>query len=226
MPTSWPHPFPQHRESPEEAGVVLLTVTHRRQCSTPVQRQPPYRFVLLQRPPAPRLVAVTNGDYFSFFITPADGYQLNLESITIDLSVNGFNTTSNTASYAFSSTVGGLGTLASNTVSRTAPNSSALSYTRNTFSFSHPEFANITSATEFRLFVSNSLVNDGAIARFDNIIINGSLTAVPEPSITMLGALRRAWPAASPPRLNRFSQAISMPVWRRLQPVFSFLPSR
>jgi hypothetical protein len=149
----------------------------------------PVRFVRATADSTTIGAAVTNGDYFSFSLTPADGFQLDLESITIDLSVNGTTTSSNTASYAFSSAVGGLGTLASNTVSLTAPGASAINYTRNTFTFSDPGLTNITSATEFRLFVSNSLVNDGAIARFDNIIINGSLTAVPEPSVTMLGTL-------------------------------------
>ena len=51
------------------------------------------------------------------------------------------------------------------------------------------QFQNITTTTEFRFYLSDDTGGSDYIHRIDNVVLNGTVTAVPEPSsLALLGA--------------------------------------
>jgi hypothetical protein len=140
--------------------------------------------------------AVSGGDYFSFTVTAANGYFLDLTTLSFDYSGNGAGSggtaTSNTASFGISTSIGGLSTLIG-TASVTQSGSTAAAYQRYTLNFDDPSFAGaynqISGPLELRIYLANSATNASSVARLDNVIINGDVLAVPEPSSMLLAGL-------------------------------------
>lgn len=133
--------------------------------------------------------ATTPTNYVSFTVTPDSGYQTTFESISMYTGVNGAND-----DYTIEIWNGeaGVGTLLG-TINRTTPASPASNSTvvQDTIDFS--DFTS-SGATEIRLYSYGVSVPGGGPqnggVRFDDIVMNGTTTAIPEPSVaSLLGLL-------------------------------------
>ncbi len=140
----------------------------------------------------------TSTDYLDFSFTAANGYQLSLTSLT--LKVAGSNTAPNTLAVYYSANGFASATLADTNKTITATNNA----TPNNFTYT---LSSVTGTSfEFRIYGFGATGVDGTSGssgsgslRFDDIIVNGSLTAtaVPEPStyaaLAGLAALGAGW---------------------------------
>ena len=143
-------------------------------------------------------------DYFQFTVTPGTGYTFSLSSLTfsagrsstgprqfvIRSSADGF-----TANLGGSVTDPNLTLLGTN-VFQFTDNTSTATYANNTITLGGA-FTSLGSPLTFRIYGFNAEGGSGAF-RIDDVSINGSLTAVPEPAAyaTLLGAMalaRAAW---------------------------------
>ncbi|MEI9894449.1 MAG: hypothetical protein WDN28_11340 [Chthoniobacter sp.] len=153
----------------------------------PANAAVPVRYVRGTAGSADTAAALTNGDYFTFTLAPTSGNQLSLQNFTVDISANGGAANADTAEYAlFASTDGfasgdpSMSDILAPAASVTAPGSNAIPYTRYTVDLSEAAFQDLTGTVTFRLYVSNS--SSSSVARFDDVTINGTVSAVPEPS--------------------------------------------
>jgi hypothetical protein len=161
--------------------------------TAPAASSQPVRYVRGNSDSANTAAAITNGDYFSFTLAPTVGNQLSLQTLTIDISSNG-SSIANTSEFALVSSFNGfssgtvvLGDVIGTPGSVTAPGSAANAYIRYTVDLSGADYQNLTGTTTFRLYVSSS--NNAGVARLDNVIINGTVLPVPEPSALALAGL-------------------------------------
>ncbi len=118
--------------------------------------------------------AVSNNDYYTFTLTPNAGYSASLTDLTFKLAVYGTGSTANFAVYSsvnsFSSNIG------------TATTSNTTSFDTATISLAAPQFQNLTSAVTFRIYIWDNQNDSTKGDLLDNVILNGNLAAVPEPS--------------------------------------------
>ena len=134
--------------------------------------------------------AFTAGNYFTFSITAGAGYQIDLTSISFQVASGSNSTTSNRAFYLVaasspagftsSSTVlstdrtpggGGLIPVQAATITNTVPKDYSVDLT---------SFSGITTTQYFRFYLQTPTVSQALT--FDDIIVNGTATAIPEPS--------------------------------------------
>lgn len=110
-------------------------------------------------------------DYFEFTITPSSGYQLSLTSLTLDerRSLTGIRSWAvRSSSNNFGSDLGNF-SVPDNDLTRTGQSTSLNSLT------------DITTALTFRIYGYSSEAGGGTW-RIDNVTLNGSISAIPEPS--------------------------------------------
>ena len=142
--------------------------------------------------------AQSANDYFTVTITPSAFFEMNLTSFSFDYGyssnpgfTDGENTlrayiTTSTDNHAtfFNENTDGYTTItnpASTGSSVIYPNSKSLD-------LSGAAFQNISTAFEFRIYLSDSYNETNLIHRLDNVFLNGTIAAVPEPSsVTLLG---------------------------------------
>lgn len=133
--------------------------------------------------------------YYEFTITPQSGYTVSLSSITFDAGRSStgprqFVIRSSNDSYV--SNISGTGSGAVSTVSgnifQFTDNSSTNLVAGQSITMS--SFTNVTSPLTLRIFGFNAEAGTGTL-RIDNLAVNGSVTAVPEPSTyaAMAGAV-------------------------------------
>lgn len=128
-------------------------------------------------------LAVANDSYFSFTVTPDAGQTVDLSNLTFNAARGGSSGTAR--GYAVRSSVDGfaadLGTADLATVRPT--------WTSVDIDLSAADFDALTTATTFRIYVySNSPARS---VEFDDIVLNGDISAIPEPSglaLLLLGA--------------------------------------
>ena len=131
--------------------------------------------------------ASTANDYFSVTIGPNSGYNMNLDSLTFDYGyssvvntggdLRAYVTTSDDSHAAFESFFTTTATDGTNTI--TFPISANVDLTG-------AEFQSISSDIEFRIYLSDAYNNNDVIHRIDNVTLNGTVAAVPEPSSAAL----------------------------------------
>lgn len=122
--------------------------------------------------------AVTANDYFTFTITPAGGYSLNLANLSVDYANYTNDGTFPAVSFFLRSSVNSFSSNIGSTVNVLASSNGAFANT--IFSLSGAGFQNVSGPIEFRLYVQDGLSDADRGILFDNIILNG--TAIPEPS--------------------------------------------
>lgn len=133
--------------------------------------------------------AFVANNYFTFSITPDAGYQLNLTSITFQVasgsssasdrafylvtasSPSGFTSGSTVLSTDRTTTGGGTIPLQAATATNTIPKDYTVDLT---------SFTGITTTQYFRFYLQTPTVSQALT--FDDIIVNGTVSAVPEPS--------------------------------------------
>jgi hypothetical protein len=125
---------------------------------------------------ATEALALTSNDYYTFTLTPNAGQKANLTSLTFDFAPFGNGT--NTASFAVYSSVDSFATRIGSVA--TSTNSSA--FTSANISLLASQYQNLTLPITFRIYVFDSNNSGGKGDLLDNVILNGDLLAVPEPS--------------------------------------------
>lgn len=134
-------------------------------------------------------LSLTGNDYYEFTLTPNAGFQASLSSLMFDYAISG-NVTGN---FFVRSSVD---SFAAN-VGSTATTSGSI-FSTVTISLSASQFQNLTSAVTFRIYIYDN--KSGNMSDLlDNVIVNGDLLAVPEPSTWammglgagLLGAIQR-----------------------------------
>lgn len=121
----------------------------------------------------------TNNAYLSFTLTPSGGFEADLSSLSFNLTVNN---TGLRPSYYLSSSIGGFDNPIAGTLT------TDITTGLKTFDLSDPAFQNLTTAVEFRLYLwsPNGGGSSGSRWGFDNITLDGTMSAVPEPSTCVL----------------------------------------
>lgn len=127
---------------------------------------------------ATQAAAFTNNAYWSITLAPDGGNAVSLTSLTFDLDT--FNT-GLLPSFYLASSVGGYSTPIG--VVYTNQADAAI-----TVDLSGVQFQNLTANTEFRLYLWSENGGGGSGSRweFDNVTVNGSVAAIPEPSTLVL----------------------------------------
>ena len=122
--------------------------------------------------------AVTANDYFTFTITPAGGFALNLTNLSVDYANYTNDGTFPAVSFFLRSSINNFSSNIGTTVNVTAGSNGVFANT--SFTLTGATFQNVSSPIEFRLYVQDGIADPDRGILFDNVILNG--TAVPEPS--------------------------------------------
>ena len=123
--------------------------------------------------------AVTANKYFQFTVTPDAGYQFTLDSIAFDVTRGGGSTP---RGYLLRSSVDNFSTdLAGGDLLTARP-----TYTPVSVTLGSP-FAELTSPVTFRFY--NYAPAAGNSIDYDNFVLNGTVTLVPEPGMLALAGL-------------------------------------
>lgn len=123
--------------------------------------------------------AVVGNAYFTFEVTPDASQTINLSSLTFNAARGG----GPTRGYDVRSSIDGFAsTLGTADLLTQRPTFTAVS-----IDLSGSQFSGLTTATEFRVYVYTPSI--GSSVEFDDIELNGTVTAVPEPSSGLLAAL-------------------------------------
>ena len=116
--------------------------------------------------------AISNNKYYQFTLTPESGYQMTLDSITFDVARGGGSTP---RGYVLRSSVDNYtADLSAGDLLTARPTYTPVSVTLG------PNFSGVTSPVSFRFY--NYAPAAGNSIDYDNIIVNGTLGVVPEPS--------------------------------------------
>lgn len=119
--------------------------------------------------------AISANTYFTFSVTVASGYALNLSTFTFDAARGGAGTP---RSWHFYTDIGGFtlgNAVESEPVTTIRPNLSNYSV-----DLSGAAFQGITGTHAFRVYISTPTTNNSI--EFDNLVLNGDVVAVPEPN--------------------------------------------
>lgn len=132
--------------------------------------------------------AITANDYISFTITPVAGYQLNLTSLQFAYLVLGADNAVQESTYRVYADVPGFGFTSGNSVGSAVGAINQTTYsTTPAFSLANSAFQNITTSTEFRIYISDRTSNSASVfASLDNVVLSGNSVLIPEPSSLML----------------------------------------
>lgn len=140
--------------------------------------------------------AVGAGNYITFSITPAAGYELDLSSITFQVASGSSSSTSNRGFFLASEMLPGNFTSSSTVLSadRTPGGGGTIPVQAATVGNTIPKdySANLSSLSAFTATRYFRFYLQGPISvslTFDDIVVNGTVTAVPEPSAALLGSL-------------------------------------
>jgi len=131
---------------------------------------------------ATEALAFANNDYFEFTVTAQPGYELDLTSLVLDYDAS-FNTVDR--GYSIRSSLNGYADTAFDYV-ELADTGSVNTFLTQTYLLSDPLYQNITGAVTFRIYVYDAANNVNSTLRFDNVILNGTASLVPEPSRALL----------------------------------------
>lgn len=129
--------------------------------------------------------AVTANDYIQFTLTPASGYQLSLTNFSLDF---GSSYNSQPRGFAVRSSLDGFtGTIYNLSLPSNSDSTSAV------FNYSTAlvgaQYQNVTTPVTFRIYGFDNATGTTNYLRFDNITLQGTVGAIPEPSgMLFLGA--------------------------------------
>lgn len=136
--------------------------------------------------------AIDKGHYFSFTVTPDSNYQIDLTTLSFDILLDADPTSSPTpeATWFIKTSIGGFGAGDPTVGSRNAP----VSQTDTALETINPlidmsGLTTLSSSTEFRLYLYDNQHSSGIVHRLDNVILNGDVSVIPEPTTLWLAAL-------------------------------------
>jgi hypothetical protein len=130
-------------------------------------------------------VSSTSTDYVTFTVTANAGYKLNLTNFTFHYSYEsqgGVTTPAKIATFTVRSSLDGFAANIGTPINRTVTGTGPSFATDANFSLSGATYQNLTGPFEIRIYFTDDseLAND--VARIDNLMLNGDVVAIPEPS--------------------------------------------
>ena len=129
--------------------------------------------------------AITDNDYVSFTVTPGAGVDLDLTSLSLRAGyTNSGSYTSKILTQAVLTDIDGFtaaASLGSVSTANTSTNDGTVVYQTLNIDLTAAQFQDITTATEFRIYLSDDTNNAGIIHRIDDIVLSGTVTAPPAP---------------------------------------------
>jgi hypothetical protein len=128
--------------------------------------------------------AVLGDDYFSFTVDAAEGSELNLTSLTFKATMKAATSIDEYALADASGNIIGTSWQVPNVLGLTAE------YDAISFDLSDAAYQGLTEETEFRIYFwgRGTSATANTVAAVDKVVLNGSVTAIPEPAtIGMLG---------------------------------------
>lgn len=143
--------------------------------------------------------AFTDANYFTFTVTPDVGQTISLSSLDFDAKA-GFN--SGVRAFYVASSVGGF-TAANVLKSDSLTGTLGTSFAGYSIDLTGAAFQNLTSAATFRFYIQADTT--GRSLEFDNIVLNGTVSAVPEPAAaaSLLGLAAVAFAVSRRRRASR-----------------------
>lgn len=125
-------------------------------------------------------VSPTSTDYVVFSLTANTDFVLNLSSLSFDYAFTGGDS-SQSATFAVCSSIDGF---SSNLGSYTALRQTSATFTTTSppVDLSSAAFSNLSNV-EFRLYLTDTTSSNTSYLRMDNITLNGTVAAVPEPRV-------------------------------------------
>lgn len=136
--------------------------------------------------------AIGLGNYFSFTVEPASGYQIDLTTLSFDILFDADPTDDPTpeATWFVKSSIGGFGATDPTLGSRNAP----VSLVDSDIATIDPliDMSGLptqTSLTEFRLYIYDNNIGGSTPHRLDNVTLSGDVTVIPEPATLWMVAL-------------------------------------
>lgn len=133
--------------------------------------------------------AITDGDYYAFTLTPSAGMRLNLTNLTfVTDATQGVTGLTYTANFVVRSSLDGYSSNIA-AFSDGPSTSNASVFTQQTIDLSGAAFQNVATPITFRIYLYHTgadATNTQAITRSDTYVLNGTVSAVPEPSTAML----------------------------------------
>jgi hypothetical protein len=132
--------------------------------------------------------SATEDDFFTFTLSAADPLDvLNLESLQID--VGGTNTTSVDleVTFAFTTSAAAGSEPLERSFSVPVGTDSAAFASAPVIDLSAAAYQGVSSIT-FSVYAYDNLNSENAIPRFDNVVVNGSVVPIPEPTSALAGA--------------------------------------
>ena len=130
--------------------------------------------------------AIADNDYFSFTVDVHAGYEMDLTSFQFDLGYtrNGAFEGKQFKAYLLTSIDGfvDVGDIIGSETVDVDINGASLQYPNGTttISLAGTQFQNITTSTEFRIYIADNTGSNDYIHRIDNVVLNGTVSAVPE----------------------------------------------
>lgn len=135
-------------------------------------------------------VGTSSSDYVSLTVNPAVGFQLNLTSLSFDFSFEsqgGVTVPAKSMNVVLRSSIDGYAANIGSANSKAA--TASVSFVNGSFSLNTSGFQSLSGPVEFRLYLTDDSTLASDVVRLDNLMLNGTVDAIPEPSGMILGTL-------------------------------------
>lgn len=145
-------------------------------------------FVRSDVTPGDQALALSGNSYFTFTLTPGAGITLDLTTLTFDTLYNNAGTSvanAVAATYFLRYSGDSFGANIGASFTENYQDTSAGTATARSVDLS--ALNDITTATEFRIYIYDGSSNLNRTVRLDNVVLNA--TVIPEPSAALLGSL-------------------------------------
>ncbi|MBV9008127.1 MAG: PEP-CTERM sorting domain-containing protein [Verrucomicrobia bacterium] len=163
------------------AGMTTNIVTGYR-TTTPSSTIDPSLFTLSSDTSSTEAGAVTNNNYYTFTLTPNAGIVLDLTSLTFRYALdNSGGSTGFNATYFVRSSIDNFATDVGS-VPASAGKGKTTAFTTANIDLTASQFQNLSSAVTFRIYIYDNSNTTTQQDLLDDVIVNGSLALVPEPS--------------------------------------------
>lgn len=134
--------------------------------------------------PATEATALSSDSYFSFTVNVDNGYTMDLSALSFGTIFNGTDgIAAMTGHFFVRSSLDGFSTNIGSTFTESYTLSDV--FTPRTIDLSGAAFQVITESVEFRFYIYDNSGADGRYLRIDEIVLQGDVNAIPEPSTTM-----------------------------------------
>ncbi len=126
--------------------------------------------------------AIAGNDYFSFTVTPDSGFEMDLTQLAFGtvFSSTDADVVDLAANFFVRSSLDSFASNVSTTFVEDFVSSSTLSFTPRTVTLSGSEFLDVSDAVEFRIYMYDNSGAATRLLRVDNVILSGSVNAIPE----------------------------------------------